>query len=125
LSKAKNSAMIETAGWKDALEHLITLLAPFAPHISEELWSRLGQETSVHLQSWPEYDPSALEQNTVTMAVQVNGKVRAEIEVAKDADKAAILEVAKAESNVAKYLQEGELKREIVVPGKLVNLVVK
>jgi leucyl-tRNA synthetase len=117
--------MVETREWQGALEHLITLLAPFAPHISEELWSRLGHDASVHLQSWPDYDASALEQATVTMAVQVNGKVRAEIEVSKDADKAAILETAKAETNVAKYLQEGELKREIVVPGKLVNLVVK
>ncbi len=125
LSKAKNSAMVVAAEWQRALEHLITLLAPFAPHISEELWSRLGHDSSVHLQSWPAYDPSALEQNTIIMAVQVNGKVRAEIEVAKDAAKAAILDTAKAENNVAKYLQEGELKREIVVPGKLVNLVVK
>lgn len=125
LSKAKNSVMVETREWQGALEHLVTLLAPFAPHISEELWSRLGHDASVHLQSWPDYDPSALEQATVTMAVQVNGKVRAEIEVPKDADKAAILETAKVETNVAKYLQEGELKREIVVPGKLVNLVIK
>jgi leucyl-tRNA synthetase len=125
LSKAKNSAVASTREWQEGIKHLVILLAPFAPHISEELWSRLGQETSVHLQRWPDYDPSALEQSTVTMAVQVNGKVRAEIAVAKDADKATILETAKAEGNVAKYLQEGDLKREIVVPGKLVNLVIK
>ncbi|MEM6431680.1 MAG: leucine--tRNA ligase [Deinococcota bacterium] len=125
MSKAKNTKVVITSVWQDACKMLVTLLAPFAPHISEELWSRLGHETSVHLETWPGYDEAALEQSTVPMAVQVNGKVRAQIEVPKDASKEAILEVAKAEPNIAKYLQDGDIKREIVVPGKLVNLVVK
>ncbi|MEM7737357.1 MAG: leucine--tRNA ligase, partial [Deinococcota bacterium] len=125
MSKAKNAQVVTTSSWQDACKMLVTLLAPFAPHISEELWSRLGHDTSVHLEAWPSYDEGALEQSTVPMAVQVNGKVRAQIEVSKDASKDAILDIAKAEPNIAKYLQDGDIKREIVVPGKLVNLVVK
>ncbi len=125
MSKAKNSQVVITSTWQEACKMLVTLLAPFAPHISEELWSRLGYESSVHLETWPSYDDAALEQSTVPMAVQVNGKVRAQIEVPKDASKESILEIAKAEPNIAKYLQDGDIKREIVVPGKLVNLVVK
>ena len=124
MSKLKSSALLSTPEWDEACRMLITLLAPLAPHISEELWQRRGQSNSVHLQPWPEYDPEALVQDSVTLAVQVNGKVRAEIAVAVDADKATILETAKAVPNVAKYLENAQLKREIVVPGRLVNLVV-
>mgnify|MGYP000002472837 CR=1 FL=1 len=124
MNKAKSTEVVKTDIWQEGLESLIKMLAPIAPHISEELWSRTGHEGSVHLQSWPEHDESALVKDTINMAVQVNGKVRAQIEVAADASKEAVLETAKAEPNVAKYL-EGDLVREIVVPGKLVNLVIK
>jgi leucyl-tRNA synthetase len=104
---------------------MLQLLAPIAPHLSEELWERTGQEGSVHLQSWPEYDESALAAASVQLAVQVNGKVRAQVTVPVDAADEEILQAAKAERNVARYLAEGRLVREIVVPGRLVNLVVK
>ncbi|MDZ7704091.1 MAG: leucine--tRNA ligase [Trueperaceae bacterium] len=125
MSKAKSSTMVEADEWREATRTLLTLLAPIAPHLSEELWHRLGHSASVHLEVWPSFDPTATELDTVTMAVQVNGKVRAQIEVPKDASKEDILVTAKANDNVARYVEGANINREIVVPGKLVNLVVK
>ena len=125
MSKSKNGAMIQTDEWQEGREMMLRLVAPFAPHIAEELWDRAGFEGSVHAQVWPKYDEGALEQNTLTIAVQVNGKRRGEVEVPKDADKAAILNAAKAEPNVARYVEGVNIVREIVVPGRLVNIVVK
>ena len=124
MGKLKTDEAVATAEWREGTSALIRMLAPIAPHIAEELWARTGGETSVHLQTWPGYDEAALVQDTVTMAVQVNGKVRAQIDVPADAAKEAILDIAKTEPNVAKYLTS-EPVREIVVPGRLVNLVVK
>ena len=125
MGKAKNSAIIQTDEWQEGREMMLRLVAPFTPHIAEELWHRAGFEGSVHAQTWPQYDEQALEQNTLTIAVQVNGKRRGEVEVPKDADKAAILNAAKAEPNVARYIEGVNIVREIVVPGRLVNIVVK
>lgn len=125
LGKNKSAEVVQSPEWTEAIEKMLLLLAPITPHISEELWQRSGREGSIHLQAWPSYDASALVQDTVTMAVQVNGKVRAQIQVAATASNDEVLAVAKADENVAKYLAEGEIKREIVVPQKLVNLVVK
>ena len=124
LGKMKRSNLYNTPEWNQTLHTLNMMLAPYAPHIAEELWHRTGHTTSVHLESWPSYDATALVRDTVKLAVQVNGKLRSEIEVSKDADKETILQTAKAEPNVSKHLT-GEIVREIVVPGKLVNLVVK
>ncbi len=125
MSKAKNSSIMATAQWHEACQNLILLLAPIAPHIAEELWQRRGNEGSVHLQDWPQYDEAALVQDSVIMAVQVNGKRRGEISVPKDADKDAILAIAKTEPNVTRYVEGANIVREIVVPGRLVNIVVK
>ena len=125
MGKAKNGAMVQTNEWQEGRELLLRLVAPFTPHIAEELWHRAGFEGSVHAQAWPQYDEKALEQNTLTIAVQVNGKRRGEVEVPKDADKDAILNAAKAEPNVARYVEGVNIVREIIVPGRLVNIVVK
>lgn len=125
LGKNKSADVVQSPEWKEAITKMLLLLAPIAPHISEELWQRSGGEGSIHLQTWPSYDESALVQDTVTMAVQVNGKVRAQIQVAATASNDDILAVAKADENVVKHLVGGEIKREIVVPKKIVNLVVK
>jgi leucyl-tRNA synthetase len=79
----------------------------------------------VHQQPWPDFDEAALEQDTITIAVQVSGKRRGEVTVPKDADKDAVLAAAKAEPNVARHVEGREIVREIVVPGRLVNIVVK
>ncbi len=125
MNKAKNRAVAQTPEWQEGINALVMMLAPIAPHISEELWNRIGNSESVHLQDWPSFDEAALVKDSINMAVQVNGKVRSQLEVAADASKEEILELAKADENVAKYLASGDLIREIVVPGKLVNLVVK
>lgn len=124
MSKLKSRAMLATDEWREGVRALLTMLAPIAPHLSEELWSRLGHTDSVHLQVWPKWDEQALVQDTITLVVQVNGKRRGELVIAKDADQQAILAAARAEPGVARHLQ-GAIVREIVVPGRLVNIVVK
>jgi leucyl-tRNA synthetase len=124
LGKMKRSSLYASDEWNKALYLLNLMIAPYAPHLAEELWSRRGNKTSVHLEPWPAYDPALIVRDTITIAVQVNGKLRGQVEVASDADKDTILQIAKAEPNVAKHLS-GEIVREIVVPGKLVNVVVK
>ena len=103
---------------------LVTILAPFAPHIAEELWQRLGNESELAFAEWPAYDESKLVSDTVTLAVQVNGKVRANITVAADASDDDVKAAALAEENVAKWLDGGEPKKVIYVKGKIVNVVV-
>lgn len=124
MTKLKNKALVKTVQWQESQKLFVLMLAPIAPHISEEMWSRLGNQSSVHIAEWPKFDESALVQDTVNMAVQVNGKVRAQIQVPAEASKEEILDIAKAEENIAKYFEDKEIKREIVVPGKLVNIVV-
>lgn len=103
----------------------LQLLAPFAPHITEELWTRIGEEPSISDAPWPKYNAQYLVQNTVKVAVQVNGKLRAEIEVEKDADKEIVLTLAKEQEKVKAHIDGKTLIKEIYVPGKIVNLVVK
>ena len=107
---------------KETLNQLVILLSPFAPHISEELWQILGHNESVFKQKWPEYDQNKLVANKVKIAVQVNGKVRATIEIAPDESKEKALNVAK--EAVASKLT-GNIIKEIYVPGKIINIVVK
>src|SRR5690606_20368189 len=122
-AKPHREALGET--WLEAVRSLLLLLAPFTPHIAEELWERSGFAGSVHLQRWPEYDEAALQADTVRMAVQVNGKVRGQVEAPAGADDATVLALARQEPNVARYLAAGEVVREIVVKGRMVSFVVK
>ncbi len=107
------------------MKTLITLLSPFAPHVAEELWEMLGGEGFVCRQSWPAYDESKTVADTVQMAVQVNGKVRANILVPADADDGAIIAAAQADPKVQKFTEGMALVKTIVVPKRLVNLIVK
>ncbi|MEX2534084.1 MAG: leucine--tRNA ligase [Trueperaceae bacterium] len=125
MSRLKSSTLTTTPEWSEAVESLLLLLAPIAPHLSEELWEQSGHEGSVHLQEWPGHDDAALVADTVSIAVQVNGKVRAQITVPAESGRDELLSAARSEQNVARYLAQGELVREIVVPGRLVNLVIK
>jgi len=111
-------------GWRFALENLTLLLAPFAPHITEEVWHSMGHENSVHISDWPAWDEKLVEEEVMTIVVQVNGKVRSELVVARDASETEILEMAKSDENVKKYLDGQKIKKEIYVPGRLVSLVV-
>ena len=106
-------------------EGFIKMLAPIAPHIAEELWQLLGHEGTLSYEQWPTYDETKLVDDEVEIAVQVAGKVRAKIVVAKDASKEDIEKVALADEKVQEYMAEKNLVKVIVIPGKLVNIVVK
>ena len=110
--------------YAEGIQNLVLLLAPFAPHIADELWHLLGETDSVHTQTWPSFDPAALVADEITLVIQINGKTRGTIQVPAQADKAAQEKYAR-ESEVAQRNLEGkEIKKVIVVPGKLVNFVV-
>lgn len=110
--------------YAEGIRTLVVLLAPFAPHIADELWHLLGETDSVHTQTWPSFDPAALVADEITLVIQINGKTRGTIQVPAQADKAAQEKYAR-ESEVAQRNLEGkEIKKVIVVPGKLVNFVV-
>ncbi len=110
---------------KSQAGRFVQVLSPMAPHIGEELWQALGESDSVTYQPWPTYDEDMLKSDTVELAVQVNGKMRCKIEVPADSDKDAILALAKLEDKVASAIEGKNIVKEIVVPGRLVNLVVK
>ncbi|HEX5744093.1 MAG TPA: class I tRNA ligase family protein, partial [Candidatus Saccharimonadales bacterium] len=110
--------------WPWALETLLQLLAPFAPHIAEELWQQLGHEDSIHASEWPRHQEKYLAQDEVTIAIQVNGKLRGEVRVPAGADEDAVVSAAKAEAKVAAHLKGKSVLKTIYVPGKLVNFVV-
>jgi len=109
---------------KKDFEMFLKILAPFAPHIAEELWSELGQAGSVHVRKWPAWDETLVKEDLITLAVQVNGKVRAEILVEADIDEKAAIEAAKNDDKVAKLLAGKKIKKAIYVPGRLVSLVI-
>lgn len=107
------------------MEGFIKMLAPIAPHMCEEIWSKFGVSDTITFQPWPKYDPAALVEDTVHMMVQVNGKLRAKIEMAKDIDKDEAQKVALANERVQKFTAGKEIKKVIVVPNKIVNIVAK
>ncbi|HSW85591.1 MAG TPA: leucine--tRNA ligase [Candidatus Saccharimonadales bacterium] len=110
--------------WEFTLTTFLKLLAPFAPHISEELWQQLRQSYSVHISEWPIHNETYLLQNKLTVVIQVNGKLRGEIEVAVEASEGDVVEAAKVNDRVSGYLQDKKIIKTIYVPGKLVNFVV-
>jgi leucyl-tRNA synthetase len=115
----------------EALRTLLILLSPFAPHLAEDLWLKLGGRratddlatSSIHAQRWPTADASALVRDTVPLVIQIKGKVRGSLDVPADADKATLEQLALASDIAAKWLEGKAPSRVIVVPGKLVNLV--
>ena len=125
LSNALKDAKCETSTvYQEGIETLVILLAPFAPHIAEELWHGLGHNESVHQQQWREVDESALVVDEITLVVQIMGKTRGTIQVPAGSDKAALEKYA-TESDIAqKYIAGKEVRKVIVVPNKLVNFVV-
>jgi len=114
----------DRAAAQEAWMSAVQIISPIAPHIAHSLWQTLGQRGSLVDCPWPEVDRSALVQKHLSLVVQVNGKVRGKIEVDASATKEEILEIAKNESNVARYLEDKTVRKEIVVPNKLVNIVV-
>lgn len=114
----------ESAVYTEGIQTLVKLLAPFAPHIAEELWHRLGHTESVHHQGWPVLDEAALVADEITLVIQIMGKTRGTIDVPADSDKAALEQYARESEVAQRYIAGKEIKKVIVVPGKLVNFVV-
>jgi leucyl-tRNA synthetase len=119
-----NEATKATAIPLSWFESFVKLLSPFAPHVAEELWQRLGHTTTISYEPWPVFDESKLARDVMLIAVQVMGKLRGQIEVPTDASEAVILAAAKADDKVQQFLEGKPIKREIYVKGRLVNLVV-
>ncbi len=110
---------------KKMLQPLVVMLAPFAPHIAEELWQALGGVDSVSLQNWPTFDPQWVVDDVIEVPVQIQGKLRGKIFVSPAATSAEMLAIAKADDKIAPLLTGVQIVKEIVVPGRLVNFVVK
>jgi leucyl-tRNA synthetase len=110
---------------RSAMERLVLLLAPFAPHAAEELWRLLGHADTLAYEPWPGYDESAIKRDTVEVPIQLNGKLRAKVEVPAEADRAQLESAARANPRVAELLEGKTIVKTIVVPGRMVNFVVK
>ncbi|MCL1786680.1 MAG: leucine--tRNA ligase [Defluviitaleaceae bacterium] len=118
-------SLAKTAGGVDkaTIETFAILLSPFAPHMAEEIWERLGHSATIFAESWPVWDDAMLKSDTISLALQVNGKLRGNLEVPADMDKDSIL--AAAQKEVADKLESMEIVKSIYVPGRIVNFVVK
>ena len=110
---------------KKLIDELVIILSPFVPHLSEELWSLLGHSETITYQDWPHYDESKILLDEVTIAVQVNGKLRANIEIAKDSTEKVVVDKALSLENVEKFTSNGSIAKTIYVPNRLLNFVVK
>jgi leucyl-tRNA synthetase len=121
--KLKTESFGKNDVWQQALENMVACVAPFAPHMADELWQQLGHSSSVHIDTWPKYDEKYLATDTVTIVIQVNGKLRGEIQAAADAPEEEIIKAAKANEKAAAYLDGKDPRKTIYVPGKLVNFV--
>jgi leucyl-tRNA synthetase len=125
LYKLKAEVLGKNDAWQQALEAMVVCIAPFAPHASEELWFQLGHHTTVHVDTWPKWNDEYIAQDTFTVAVQVNGKLRGEIEVAADSPEDEVIVAAKANDRVKAHLDGHEIVKTIYIPGKIVNIVVR
>lgn len=112
------------AVWREALESVVILLSPIVPHICEELWETMGNAESVANVSWPGYDSEAMKDEEVLMVIQVNGKLRGRIMVGVHASEEEVKETVLAQQRVQELLKNQTLKKFVLVPRKLVNLVV-
>jgi leucyl-tRNA synthetase len=109
---------------QEALEIAVLSLSPIIPHVTHALWRELGHDTALIDEPWRAVDAGALEQSTLELVVQVNGKLRARITVAADADETTVREAALADPNVQRFVAGAAIRKTIVVPGKLVSIVV-
>jgi leucyl-tRNA synthetase len=123
--KAKDTPVYGTEAWDEALEALLVMLAPACPHIAEELWMRTGRPYSIHLQAWPTWDEAVAAAEMITLVVQVNGKVRDRIEVPVDVDQETARTLALETEGAQRHTTGKQVVKVIVVPGRLVNVVVR
>ncbi len=120
----KDAECNDSPAYKEGIETLVFLLAPFAPHISEELWSLWGNTESIHQQKWPEVDPDALTVDEITLVIQIMGRTRGTIQVPASSDKATLEKYATESEIAQRYLEGKGIRKVIVVPNKLVNFVI-
>ena len=125
LYKLKATDHYQSIEWQWALEQLIKLLAPFAPHISEELWQQLGGEESVHLTSWPAYDEQYLIEKQLEIAVQINGKIRGQLTITPGTPQSEVERLALADPKISRYVDQQIPDRIIYVQDKLLSIVIK
>ena len=117
-----NSAI---GNWKLEIGNLLKMLSPFAPHISEELWHQLGHKNSICQEKWPEYDPELVKETEITIAIQVNGKLRETIAVAADLAEEEVKAQALAAEKIKTFIAGKQIVKTIVIPKKLINIVIK
>jgi leucyl-tRNA synthetase len=110
---------------RENFETFLVLLAPFAPHITEEIWHNLGHKDSIHLQAWPKFDEALIKETTVTVVIQILGRVRASLTVPAGSTQEFVKNLALQDETVKKYLTDKEIIKEIFVPNKLINFVIK
>ena len=125
LQEAKRTTLVDSPAWQEAIETLLLLMAPATPVIAEALWAQIGRSYSIHQQAWPEFDAALAAEDEITLVVQVNGKVRDRLNAPAGIEAADAIAAAKTCDGVQKYLADKSIVKEIYIPGKLVNLVVK
>jgi len=125
MKTAKTTPLAHTPAWDEAVESLLLLMAPFTPHIAEELWTRTGRPYSIHQQSWPRWEEAIAAEETITLIVQIDGKVRDRLAVPANIGEAEAKEKALATAGAQRYIAGREIVKVIYVPGRLVNIVVK
>jgi len=125
LAKVKETGAIASSDWNWAIDTLVLLLVPTAPHLAEELWQQTGHEYSIHNQSWPQWDEELARDEEITLVVQVNGKLRDRVAVPASITEAEARQLALERQRVKAYLEGKEIVNIIYIPGRLVNLVVR
>ena len=125
LVKAKETPVYGTAAWQEAIRSLVLMIAPIMPHMAEELWERLGGAYSVHQQAWPSCDEALAADEEITLVVQINGRVRARIDVPVEISEPEACELALTHENVVRFLEGLQVAKVVFVPGKLVNIVAR
>src|SRR5262249_1061448 len=125
LVAARKTAVVNSPAWDEAIHTMLLLMAPFTPHIAEELWAAIGQPYSIHTQAWPVFDPEIAKAEEITLVIQVNGKVRDRINVPADISEEDAKARAVAAEGVRKYIDGGQPKQVIFVAKRgMVNIVV-
>ena len=124
MSDALDKGANGSFSWQEAVDYLLRMMAPVVPHIAEELWERLGKPYSIHQQAWPKFEMEIAKEDEITLAVQVNGKLRDHIIVPIDIREEEAKEMALASEGAINYLHGRQPRKVIYVPGRLINIVV-
>jgi leucyl-tRNA synthetase len=115
---------LDDARYREGIETLVAMLAPFAPHLGEELWAQLGHGDHVFDHAWPSWDEGALARESVTVVLQINGKIRDQMQAPLDADRASLAEAAQRHGRIPELIAGRPVRKVVVVPNKLVNIVI-